>query len=355
MNSGARFIAICLAVAGASIALPASAENVDSVESVLAATLPLTPDAINSAPLVEVDTITTGSLVAAEESEVSQEANVVAPSASIVRLQILLDRASASPGVIDGLNGGNLRKAIAGFQLMRGWPADGKVGPDVVAALESTQPVIGIYQITAEDYAVVVGDLPTDYGEMSKLPFLGYQTIEESLAERFHMDVEFIRLLNPGSDFAEGLPIFVADLGQNRLGQVTKIDVDRTGGRVLAYAADGALIAAYPATVGSESNPAPSGTHLVKTVVEEPTYTYNPKLNFKQGSNDKVLTLPPGPNGPVGSVWIDLSEPTYGIHGTAEPNQIDKTGSHGCVRLTNWDARELGRMLKQGVQVTFLE
>jgi lipoprotein-anchoring transpeptidase ErfK/SrfK len=111
---------------------------------------------------------------------------------------------------------------------------------------------------------------------------------------------------------------------------------------------------AYPATIGSAATPSPSGRFTVVAVAENPTYTYNPDLNFKQGNNDKVLTIPPGPNGPVGTVWIALSQPTFGIHGTPEPSMIDKAASHGCVRLTNWDAEELAKMVSKGVVVDFL-
>lgn len=113
--------------------------------------------------------------------------------------------------------------------------------------------------------------------------------------------------------------------------------------QVFAYGEDGALIAAYPATIGSTDTPSPSGTHTVERVALNPGYTYNPKINFRQGQNDKILQIPPGPNGPVGTVWIALSKPTYGIHGTPEPSKIGKTNSHGCIRLTNWDATELAK------------
>ena len=122
-----------------------------------------------------------------------------------------------------------------------------------------------------------------------------------------------------------------------------------------AYAADGTLVVDYPATIGSSDNPSPSGDHLVLGVAINPDYTYNPNINFKQGNNTGVLTIPPGPNGPVGSVWIALDKPTYGIHGTPEPSKIGKTESHGCVRLTNWDARELAKLVKPGVNVEFID
>lgn len=125
--------------------------------------------------------------------------------------------------------------------------------------------------------------------------------------------------------------------------------------QAFAFAEDGSLLAVYPATIGSEDTPSPSGTHKVKGVSRMPVYTYNPKVNFQQGNNKKVLELPGGPNGPVGTVWIDLTEPTYGIHGTPEPELIGKVGSHGCVRLANWDVEELAGMVKPGVVVDFLD
>ena len=266
----------------------------------------------------------------------------------------MLDRAGASPGVIDGLDGGNVRGAIAAFEAMQGLPTDGKIDPKVIAALNTGAQVVGTYVVKPEDLADVVGAIPKDYAEMAQLQFLGYATALEALAERFHMDDEFLQALNPNATFSDGETIVVADLDADRQGQAAWLEVDKEQGQLRAYAADGALLVAYPATIGSEDNPSPSGTHNVKVVVERPTYTYNPKLNFQQGTNDQVLTLPPGPNGPVGTIWIDLSEPSFGIHGTSEPARVDKTGSHGCVRLTNWDAQELGKLVSEGVPVKFL-
>ncbi|MGE0283937.1 MAG: L,D-transpeptidase, partial [Rhizobiaceae bacterium] len=130
---------------------------------------------------------------------------------------------------------------------------------------------------------------------------------------------------------------------------------DKANTQVLAYDAYNKLIAAYPASIGSSDTPSPMGTHEVSRIAFNPEYTYNPKLNFKQGNNDKILTIPPGPNGPVGTIWIALDKPTYGVHGTPEPSKIGKTQSHGCVRLTNWDANELAKMVTAGVTVEFLE
>lgn len=278
----------------------------------------------------------------------------VKPSAAMVRLQVLLDRAGASPGVIDGFDGDNVRKAIFAFETMRGLPADGQPDPEVLQALETGGPVIGTYDIRPDDVAAIVPPIPADYAEMAKRDFLGYTSVPEELAERFHMDEDLLVTLNPGSSFTAGETIAVAAYGPDLEGQVARIEADKTLRQVRAYDAGDRLIAAYPATIGSEDNPSPSGTHLVEGVAPMPTYTYNPKINFQQGGNTSVLTIPPGPNGPVGSMWIDLSEPTFGIHGTPEPSKIDKTASHGCVRLTNWDANELAKLVKPGVPVVFI-
>jgi lipoprotein-anchoring transpeptidase ErfK/SrfK len=347
-------LSLCLAIAGTD---PSAATSL------------LTPEAINAAPLDtipaqyeplsgKVDPLTTSSTfkvgAVSQSTEFEQVAPDNTPSPSIVRLQILLDRAGASPGVLDGLDGHNLRKAVAAYEAMHSLPVDGKVGPQVVGAIGSVGQVIGSYVISADDLSRVVGPIPKDYAKMAQMKYLGYATVGEGLAERFHMDEDLLKALNPGATFAVGETVFVADLGEARRGKAVRLEVDKAEGQLRAYGADGALLAAYPATIGSADNPSPTGTHTVRTIVENPTYTYNPRLNFQQGDNDKVLTIPPGPNGPVGTVWIDLSEPSFGIHGTPEPTRIDKTGSHGCVRLTNWDAEALSKLLASGVPVKFL-
>jgi lipoprotein-anchoring transpeptidase ErfK/SrfK len=165
-----------------------------------------------------------------------------------------------------------------------------------------------------------------------------------------------VKTLNPDADFgAAGTVIAVADTGSDVEGSAAKIEADQSLPQMRALDAGGRLLAAYPATIGSAATPSPSGTHTVTGIALDPTYSYRPDENFQQGGNTEPLTLPPGPNGPVGLVWIDLSEPTYGLHGAPEPAEIDKTQSHGCVRLTNWDARELAALVAQGTPVAFLD
>lgn len=308
---------------------------------------PLTEEAINSARL---DAIPADLPLPTVDEAAGSAAT---PDPAIVRLQILLDQAGASPGVIDGFDGENVRKAVLAAEVMKGLPADGVLDADLLATLETGQPVVGHYTITPEDAAAIVPPIPEDYAEKAQRDFLGYTSVEEALAERFHMDIDLLRALNPGVAFTPGTDVLVAAYGPDLEGEVARIEADKALRQVRAYGADGTLIAAYPATIGSDENPSPSGTHLVEGIAPMPDYTYNPKINFQQGDNTEVLRIPPGPNGPVGSMWIDLSEPTFGIHGTPEPSLIDKTGSHGCVRLTNWDAEELSKMVKPGIEVVF--
>ncbi|CDZ29120.1 L,D-transpeptidase [Neorhizobium galegae] len=277
------------------------------------------------------------------------------PDARIVRLQILLDRAGASPGVIDGYLGSNLIKAIAGFEALRGLPVDGKLDPEALRGLMDDVPAVQAYAITADDAKDLVDSIPKDYAEQAKMERLGYTSVAEKLGERFHMDIGLLKALNPTAAFAPGETIAVAIPGSAKTGAVKTIEVRRRSGEAFAFAEGGSLLAVYPATIGSEGSPSPTGTHKIQGVSRMPTYTYNPKINFQQGGNKKVLQLAGGPNGPVGTVWIDLTEPTYGIHGTPEPELIDKVGSHGCVRLTNWDVEELAGMVKPGVIVKFVD
>lgn len=297
------------------------------------------------------ETINTASLTSVAPKHTAKASKE--PDPAIIRLQVLLDRAGSSPGVIDGFYGKNVSHAIAGFEAMNHLPIDGKLDPDVIARLETDASITQSYLVTPEDATGLVDHIPDDYGEKAKMESMGYTSVAERLSERFHMDIDLLNKLNPGSDFAPGKTVLVMAPGSPREGRVKRIEINKKTSQVLAYDQSGALLAVYPATIGSQDNPSPSGTHKVKGVARMPVYRYNPKLNFKQGRNTKILTIPKGPNGPVGSVWIDLDKPTYGIHGTPDPEFIDKGQSHGCVRLTNWDAEELAGMVKPGVVVHF--
>jgi len=270
----------------------------------------------------------------------------------LLATQVLLDRAHFSPGTIDAQDGSNFKNAVAAYQR-----ATGKSG-DALAALSAsdTGQTLQRYTITAEDVAGPFEPTPKGFEAQSKLKSLAYGSPAEELAERFHAGEGFLKAINPDADFGKaGTIILVPLVAQDKLAtKVAKIEVDKTRDQVRAFDGGGALVAVYPATVGSTERPAPKGTWAVRTVAPHPTYTYDPKrLTFGKKSLGK-LTIAAGPNNPVGSTWIALSKPTYGIHGTPDPELVGKRASHGCVRLTNWDATQLGAAVEAGTKVVFV-
>ena len=288
----------------------------------------------------------------------NEPAVALPPDTDVADLQVLLDRQGASPGVIDGKLGSNVDKALAALREITGQHLEATYTEAINEALaESGGDALTSYTITPEDAAgPFVASVPADYSHKAKLDRLSFTSVSEMLGERFHMDEGFLKALNPDAEFGRaGTIIKVANIGANIKTPVDRLVADKARKQLRAYDASGRLVVAYPATIGSSDTPSPSGTHEVARIAINPEYTYNPDVNFKQGDNDQVLTIPPGPNGPVGSVWIALSKPTYGIHGTPDPSKIGKTESHGCVRLTNWDAAELAKLVKPGVSVEFSE
>lgn len=279
--------------------------------------------------------------------------------AGLVRLQVLLDRAHISPGVIDGYDGDNVRKAISEYQARHNLAVTGVADAALLATLGTADaaPALVTYTIADGDVAGPFVDVPRSLEAMARLDRLSYENPAEALAEKFHMDVDLLNLLNPGANFAEaGTEIVVANAGGELATPVANVEVDKTAGAVRAFDAAGALLAYYPASIGSSDAPAPSGDYAVRAVAFNPIYNYDPeRLPTFGNTGHGALSIAAGPNSPVGLVWIALTLDTYGIHGTPSPSQISKTQSHGCVRLTNWDATELGHAVRQGVPVRFTE
>lgn len=273
--------------------------------------------------------------------------------AAVLRAQILLDRAHFSPGEIDGRWGGNTKGAAAAFNAARKLKAGAEVNSATWQELNlDTAPAIVSYTLTAEDLAGPFTPIPEEVADQAKLPALGYENLAEALGERFHASPKLIATLNPGIALDRaGVVILVPNVAgapREKVDGIT-IRVSRSQGAVEAVDGAGVVLARYPATIGSAHDPLPLGTWKINGVATNPTFNYNPDLFWDAEAGEKATKLAPGPNGPVGTVWIDLSKPHYGIHGTSTPSTISKGTSHGCIRLTNWDATELATMVTPGM------
>jgi lipoprotein-anchoring transpeptidase ErfK/SrfK len=282
------------------------------------------------------------------------------PSPLALKLQVLLDRAHISPGVIDGVYGESTIKAIRNFQLMSGVQQTGRLTQadwDKLVASGGTAPILKTYELQKKDVkGPFIEKLPTDYEEKAKLKRLAYTSVTEALGEKFHLDEAFLKALNPDANFEKaGETITVVDIGAPMQTQVERIEVDSRESVLRAYGEGDRLLATYPATVGSRDMPSPSGSLTVRTAAKNPVYNYDPtKLKFPEVKVEKHLKIAAGPNNPVGTVWIDLDRDTFGIHGTPEPSEVGKEASHGCVRLMNWDVEELAVLVRKGTRVDFV-
>ena len=294
---------------------------------------------------------------------------------SALQLQVMLDRAGFSPGAIDGRMGMNTKKALEAYQQ------SGNAGAPSGDALTT-------YTITSEDAAgPFIDGMPTDMMEMSKLPALGYTSLVEALAERYHTTPQFLQQLNRGVQFTAGQQIKVPNVEAMVIPIAPKepaaqkeptaqkdaaaqkepakepaaakpdvvVTVTKATSAATVTDASGKVIFYAPVTTGSEHDPLPIGDWKVNGVQLNPTFRYNPDLFWDAEPSHTKATIPAGPNNPVGLVWINISKPHYGLHGTPEPSTIGRTQSHGCVRLTNWDALRLAALVKPGTQVVFKE
>jgi lipoprotein-anchoring transpeptidase ErfK/SrfK len=278
---------------------------------------------------------------------------------ALVKAQVLLDRARFSPGEIDGKLGDNVKKAITAFAAESDLPATAEMNEEVWQELVSTseEPILKEYVITKEDVkGPFLKRLPAKMENMKDLPALSYTSPREKIAEKFHMSEELLSRLNPEQKFeTAGATIFVANVGADTLSRkVARVEVDKNAQTLRAFARNDELIAFYPITAGSAEKPAPSGRLKVTGISKNPTYRYNPAYAFKGVKTDEPFKIKPGPNNPVGVVWIGLSGEGYGIHGTPDPAKVSKTESHGCIRMTNWDALELASVLTKGTPVDFI-
>ncbi|WP_139852566.1 L,D-transpeptidase family protein [Acinetobacter pullicarnis] len=275
------------------------------------------------------------------------------------RAHVMLNNAHASPGAIDGTSGMNTLKAISSFQKMQGLNPSGVLNQetwDRLISLQGNKPAFVEYTITEADLkGPYAASIPRDYALQAKMKGLYYTRVSEMLGEKFHMDEAFLQKLNPNATFKKAGERIVVTNIRNELPENIHLIVAHKGAKQLyLFNSQNQMVGSFPATIGSTDTPSPTGSYKVTGVAPNPWYSYSPS-NFLQGNNRQALSLPPGPNGPVGNIWIGLSKKSFGIHGTPNPSMISKGASHGCIRLTNWDANDLGKKVKAGVSVIFLE
>lgn len=267
------------------------------------------------------------------------------------KLQALLNWHQNGVGAVDGYWGKNSRKAMQAFQMANGLAVTDTLNTETWQALTKNdklmaQPVLVNYQLTDADINIKTTVIPAGAEAKAKLEGMYYETVIEGLAEKFHISESYLKALNPNAKFSVGETITVYNPGNPNIKPVIRVVADKTTETLYAYDDKGILVASYPTTVGSTATPSPTGTHTVAVKVHEPNYTYT-------AENGSKSILPPGPNNPVGSVWIGLSKPSYGIHGSPDPARISRQASAGCIRLTNWDALALLGVIQSGATVEF--
>ena len=302
------------------------------------------------------------------------------PDPRILGAQVLLDRLGFGPGVIDGAKGASFAKALRGYQEATGLAVSGELDAATLKSFEPHRAMPTVIDIKLNDAILegpFVGPLPAKETDQAKMKNLGYADAAEKLAERYHTTKATLIALNrpgaklavgavikvpnvipPKQEFAESLnpawrkTLWTLNVGSDQP-EGAKVVVDKSDGVLRVLDGAGKLVAQFPATMGSGHDPLPIGNWKIQGAAYTPPFHFTPQLFWDADSQDKKALLPPGPNGPVGVVWLDLDKKHYGIHGTPNPEKIGRTESHGCIRLTNWDAARLAMMIKPGTPATF--
>jgi lipoprotein-anchoring transpeptidase ErfK/SrfK len=260
--------------------------------------------------------------------------------------------------MIDGKPGHKTTLALKAFQAARGLLQTGQFdGPTRAALGVGDSPATVTYTITAADLRAI-GPMPRDWNAKAKLNRLRYESLAALLAERGHCTRALLARLNPQRNLQRLRPgdrVVLPNVWPHALPRAAAVEVDLGEKVVRAKSKAGRTIALFHCSIAKFAAKRPHGSARVTGVAFDPVYTFNPKMWPEVHSVKKTLRIPAGPRNPVGVCWIDLSLPGYGIHGTPNPELIGKTGSHGCIRLANWDARRLGHMVHAGMPVHFVD
>ena len=271
----------------------------------------------------------------------------------VMRAQILLDRAHFSPGEIDGKYGDDLATGIRSYQDAHDIKVTGVIDAETWRLLNrDTRPLTRRYVITASDLKGPFNPRPADVQQQAEMKYLGYESPQEELGERFHCAPKLLAELNPQKKLdTAGESIEVPNVLPHPPARVLRVAISKSKRTVTAYGANDRIIAVYPATLGGEHDPLPTGDWKILSVDQNPWFYYDPIHFWNANPNEAKAKLPPGPNNPAGVGWMGLSMPHYGIHGTPDPGHIRHGESAVCIRLTNWDAEDLSHMVRRGTPV----